>query len=156
MLRRRNICAVGAVECDPKKFPEQLATNVNKQWMFPCQSVTSGDSKVLTMLWKGSPSVCLLTTAHTTPKDIEVNAHGDQQESADHDESTSTAALRGNKPKAKSLAIPKAVEDLQRNLSQREVYSQLKSDHLPVNEWMPLFRWLLETAVTNSYVLAIE
>src|SRR5436305_9466172 len=153
-LREKKIGACGTVRTNSANFPQILKTNKKLDW-----DTLSGvvvDS-VLAILWMDNGPVTMLSTIHQIDNENENRIERVRRRPRE----TSTNAVKvravfGTLSK-KALPIPVIIDDYNHFMGGVNIADQLRGYYgtqLPVRRtWMPLFFWLLDTALVNSYLI---
>ena len=153
-LREKKIGACGTVRTNSANFPQILKTNKKLDW-----DTLSGvvvDS-VLAILWMDNGPVTMLSTIHQIDNGNENRIERVRRRPRE----TSTNAVKvravfGTLSK-KALPIPGIIDDYNHFMGGVDIADQLRGYYgtqLPVRRtWMPLFFWLLDTALVNSYLI---
>jgi hypothetical protein len=157
-LRKNNIGACGTVRAASKGFPKELKVpkRMKLEWNFQSGKVVGKDEDVLAVLWMDNGPVTFLTTIHGIGEDWEVTT--------DRRRPRKTMLNAGHVEEVfgddgeKKLEIPQMVDDYNHHMGGVDTADQLRSyDNTQLKarrNWMPLFFWLLDTAIINSYILA--
>lgn len=158
LLREKDIAAVGTVRSNATGFPKVLALrgkkNIRLDWNSLGAEVCE-DGSVLALTWVDNGPVQMLTTAHLVGPGHTVERLRRRPRLT----STNGSRVRAvfGSATTKRLHIPKVVDDYNFNMGGVDIADQLRSvytSHLQSRRtWMPLFFWLLDTSVTNSYIL---
>lgn len=152
-LREKKIGACGTVRKNSANFPQILKVDKKLEWD-TLSGVVVND--VLAILWMDNGPVTMLSTIH------QINGNENRIERMrrrPRETSTNAAKVRavfGNASK-KSLPIPIVIDDYNHFMGGVDIADQLRgyyNTQLPVRRtWMPLFFWLLDTAIINSYLI---
>ena len=151
-LRNNNIGACGTVRTNSGNFPKILKVNKKLDW-----DTLSGVviNEVLVILWMDNGPVTMLSTIH------EINGNNRIERMRRRPRETSTNAVKvraifGTASK-KSLPIPCVIDDYNHFMGGVDIADQLRGYYgtqLPVRRtWIPLFFWLLDTSIINSYLI---
>ena len=149
-----NIGACGTVCINSSRFPPQL--KVAKSTKLPWNTLSGAivDNLVLTAVWMDNAPVTMLSTIHQIsgktsfveriwrqPRVTSTNAHN-------------VRSVFNGQHTAK-LSIPKIINDYNFNMNGVNISDQYRSYYgtqLPVfRTWLPLFFWILDTTVFNTY-----
>jgi len=152
-LREKNIGACGTVRKNSANFPQILKTDKKLEWD-TLSGVVVDD--VLAILWMDNGPVTMLSTIHQINGDenrIERIRRRPRETSTN---ANKVRAIFGSLSK-KSLPIPIVIDDYNHFMGGVDIADQLRgyySTQLSVRRtWMPLFFWLLDTAIINSYLI---
>jgi len=153
-LREKNFGACGTVRKNSANFPQVLKVDKKLDWD-TLSGVVVDD--VLSILWMDNGPVTMLSTIHRIDNGnenrIERNRRRPRETSTN---ATKVRAVFGNASK-KSLPIPIIIDDYNHFMGGVDIADQLRGYYgtqLPVRRtWMPLFFWLLDTAIVNSYLI---
>ena len=151
-LREKGIGACGTVRTNTAKFPVILKKEKEKanEWDY-LKGVIVDD--VLVMLWIDNGPVTMLSTIHN----LDDKVHRERRRP--RETSTNSKKVRSvfENTARKSLPIPKIIDDYNHHMGGVDVADQLRSYYstqLTVFQtWPPLFFWLLDTAIINSYLI---
>src|SRR5690349_5886489 len=155
-LREKNIGACGTVRANSRKFPKKLKIpkKTKMEWNF--RSAVEVD-KVLAILWIDNGPVTMLSTIHGLKESswhVEKNRRRPRKSSLNADK---VREIFGNNSRMK-LKIPRVINDYNHHMGGVDIADQLRSynsTQLTSNRnWMPLFFWILDIALVNSYKLA--
>jgi hypothetical protein len=156
-LRGKNIGACGTVRANSKKFPKELKIpkTAKMEWNF--RSAVEID-KVLAILWIDNGPVTLLSTIHGLKEAswyVEKNRRRPRKSSLNAEK---VRQIFGNNAR-KKLKIPRVINDYNHHMGGVDIADQLRSynsTQLTTNRnWMPLFFWILDIVLVNSYKLAV-
>jgi Transposase IS4 len=155
-LRAKGIGACGTVRPNSRGFPKELKVSkrVKMDWNFRSGVVVDD---VLAMLWMDNGPVTMLTTIH----ELEGNAWEIEKERKRPRKST----LNSTKVREvfgdnyeKNLKIPRVIDEYNQHMGGVDLADQLRSYYDSQltcrRNWMPLFFWLLDIALVNSFKLA--
>lgn len=154
-LRDKGIGACGTAK-NQSGYPKELNVDKNTKMEWDTRSgITIGG--VLAVFWQDNGPVKMLTTIHEMIGDEwEVT----RSRRRPRETSTNAAKVRqvfGGSPR-KDLKILKMVDDYNFNMGGVDIADQLRSYYATQQttrrNWMPLFFWLLDTAIVNSYRIA--
>src|SRR5215213_743385 len=152
-LREKKIGACGTVRKNSANFPQILKIDKKLDWDTLSGIVVDN---VLAILWMDNGPVTMLSTIHQihgSENRIERNRRRPRETSTN---ATKVRAVFGNASK-KSLPIPVVIDDYNHFIGGVDIADQLRGYYgtqLPVRRtWMPLFFWLLDTAIINSYLI---
>ena len=155
-LRNYGIGAAGTTRAKRPDFPSVLAINkdITKkilEWNHLSGEVVNG---VCAVLWQDNNTVLFLTTIHNLQELVLSDRRKPKK--------TSTNAIAARKPFAdhehrKLLPIPALVDDYNQYMGGVDIADQLRSNY-PCHQrsrrnWLPLWFWALDTAITNTYLL---
>jgi hypothetical protein len=110
---------------------------------------------VLCFAWQDNNTVLGITTAYS-PDDLVVRTRKRPAET-----STNAAIVRPvfGDEYTKDLAIPKLIDEYNHHMGGVDIANQLRASYSTHNRrqkryWKPLFLWLLDLAITNSYLIS--
>ena len=109
---------------------------------------------VLAMLWIDNGPVTMLSTIH------EINSKVSKERRKPRETSTNSRKVTSvfGSASRKILPIPKIIDDYNHHMGSVNIADQLRSYYstqLTVNRtWPPLFFWLLDTSIINSYLIS--
>ena len=153
-LLHEDIGAIGTVRPTSAEFPSSL--NINKDearkslsWNHLCGDVV--DENILVLLWQDNNSVLLMSTIHDPSSYTIVRRRKPR--------ATSTNAVKAREPFGPAhelnLPIPSIIDDYNQYMNGVDIADHLRSNYSTQltshRTWMPLFYWLLDTVVINSY-----
>ncbi|GES95040.1 piggyBac transposable element-derived protein 4-like [Rhizophagus clarus] len=153
-LHEKKIGACGTVRKNSANFPQILKVDKKLDWDTLSGMVVDN---VLAILWMDNGPVTMLSTVHQIDNGNENQIERIRRRPRE----TSTNAVKvravfGTASK-KSLPIPVVIDDYNHFMSGVDIADQLRGYYgtqLPVRRtWMPLFFWLLDTALINSYLI---
>lgn len=153
-LREKKIGACGTVRKNSANFPHILKIDRKLDWDTLSGVVVDN---VLAILWMDNGPVTMLSTIHQIDNGNENRIESIRRRPRE----TSTNAVKvravfGTASK-KSLPIPVVIDDYNHFMGGVDFADQLRGYYgtqLPVRRtWMPLFFWLLDTALINSYLI---
>jgi hypothetical protein len=152
-LCEKKIGACGTVRKNSANFPQILKVDKKLEWDTLSDVVVDD---VLAVLWMDNGPVTMLSIIHQINGDenqIERIRRRSQETSTN---ATKVRAIFGNASK-KSLPIPIVIDDYNHFMGGVDIADQLRgyyNTQLSVRRtWMPLFFWLLDTAIVNSYLI---
>lgn len=152
-LREKNIGACGTVRKNSANFPQILKTDKKLEWD-TLSGVVVDD--VLAILWMDNGPVTMLSTIHQINGDENRIERIRRQSRETSTNANKVRAIFGSLSK-KSLPIPIVIDDYNHFMGGVDIADQLRgyySTQLSVRRtWMPLFFWLLDTAIINSYLI---
>ena len=123
-------------------------------------SMTVGNNGVLAILWIDNAPVTMLTTVH--------NIHGSKSHVTTdrkhpRDTSSNAASVRqlyGSNEFVKPLSIPTCIDDYNQFMGGIDIADQYRSYYttqlIARRNWLPIFFWLLDTALLNSFIIYRE
>ena len=156
VLRSLNIGACGTARQNKNAFPPDLHNSYpGLPWNHLCGAqVGSVRYPVLALQWEDSGSVHLLTTIH------EITAYINRERKKPRSTSTNAATTRrvfAAGQDRQVFPIPAAVDDYNNNMNGVDIADQLRSSYptqlKALRNWLPLFFWLLDTSIVNSFIL---
>ncbi|CAG8728662.1 2479_t:CDS:2, partial [Cetraspora pellucida] len=156
-LRQINIGACGTIRKTSSGFPKELKVDKNIKFNWDIRSGIITNS-ALVVFWQDNGPVTMLTTIHGLVGD-EWKVERERQRPRE----TSTNAVKvrtvfGTESK-KKLKIPRVIDDYNNYMNGVDVADQLRSyysmQQTTRRNWMPLFFWLLDTAIINTYRIII-
>jgi len=155
-LRSEGYGACGTVRTNTAKFPITLKKEKERKdlkWDF-LKGIAVDN--VLALLWIDNNPVTMLSTIHI------IEGKGsriDKERRRPRETSTNSNKIKsvfGNSIR-KVLPIPKIINDYNYHMGGVDIADQLRSYYstqLTVRRtWMPLFFWLLDTAIINSFII---
>jgi hypothetical protein len=152
-FRKIGIGACGTVRKTSSRFPRELKIDKNVKLNWDVRSGVEVDG-VLTIFWQDNGPVTMLTTIHSL---VGGQWEVERERRRPRETSTNAAKVRevfGSDSK-KMLKIPKVIDDYNNNMNGVDVADQLRSyyntQQTVRRNWMPLFFWLLDTAIVNAY-----
>ena len=155
-LRKKNIGACGTVRANSRKFPKKLKIPKRTQMEWNSRSAVVVD-KVLAILWIDNGPVTMLSTIHGLKEaswQVEKNRRRPRKSSLN---ANKVREMFGNNSR-KNLKIPRVINDYNHYMGGVDIADQLRSynsTQLTSNRnWMPLFFWILDIVLVNSYKLA--
>ena len=158
LLRDRDIGAAGTVRSNAGGFPKSLAIRGEKGVKLDWNTLGAAvceDGLVLALTWVDNGPVQMITTIHNVGQEHTIERVRKRPRLS----STNGARVRqvfGACP-TKKFKIPKVVDDYNYNMGGVDIADQLRAvytSHMPSRRtWVPLLFWLLDCAVTNSYIL---
>lgn len=152
-LREKNIGACGTVRKNSANFPQILKVDKKLDWD-TLSGVVVED--VLAILWMDNGPVTMLSTIHQINGNENRIKRIQRQSRETSTNAAKVRAIFGNSSK-KSLPIPIVIDDYNHFMGGVDIADQLRGYYgtqLPVRRtWMPLFFWLLDTAIINSYLV---
>jgi Transposase IS4 len=157
----QNLCQIGIGACGTVRktasgFPKELKVdkNLRLDWDVRSGVVVNG---VLAIFWQDNGPVTMLSTIHGLVGEqweIERERRRPRETSTN---ATKVRAVFGSQPK-KKLRIPKIIDDYNHYMNGVDIADQLRSYYCTQQtvrrNWMPLFFWLLDTAIINAYRIA--
>ena len=155
-LRKKNIGACGTVRTNSRKFPKELKIpkKTKMEWNF--KSAVEVD-KVLAILWIDNGPVTMLSTIHGLKEpswQVEKNRKRPRKSSLNAEK---VRKIFGNKSR-QNLMIPRVIDSYNLHMGGVDIADQLMSYNsvqlTTRRTWMPLFFWILDIALVNSYKLA--
>jgi hypothetical protein len=157
-LRSQEYGACGTVRTNTANFPfilrEQKEERRTLQWDYLKGVVVNN---VLSLLWIDNGPVTMITTIHKidgVENRIERNRRKPRETSAN---ASKLKTVFGNQTR-KVLPIPRVVDDYNHYMGGVDIADQLRSYYstqLKVfRTWYPLFFWLLDTAIVNSFIIS--
>jgi len=151
-LRDRNIGACGTTHVNSTKFPKSLKIKEKLDWDTLLDKVVDN---VLALLWIDNGPVTMLTTIH----EIGLQHHIQRlrrRPRINNINATRIQNVFGNESK-KILPIPTVIDDYNHFMGGVDIASQLHSSYIiqfPIRRtWIPLFFWIIDTAIINSYII---
>jgi hypothetical protein len=149
-LRDRNIGAFGTCRL------QQLPTELKKQLKGPAEDwgtvLALPKGNVLALAWFDKFWVTMLTTVH----DADQTVMSQRRKPRDTSAGSALAAAFGSES-IRELRIPKFIDDYNHNKSHVDVADQLRSYSNSLTRsrrnWFPLFLYLLEVSLCNSFAL---
>jgi Transposase IS4 len=157
-LRKENIGACGTIRPASKGFPKEfkLPRNPGLEWNFQSGKVVGDNKDVLAAIWMDNGPVTLLTTIHGIGEDWQVITNRKKPRKTILN-SGHIEELFGDDGQ-KILEIPRMIDDYNHHMGGVDTADQLRSYNSTQlrarRNWMPLFFWLLDIALVNSFILA--
>lgn len=156
-LRAKNIGACGTARPNSSKFPAELRAKrklLTMDWDEKHAVIVDG---VLAALWMDNGPVTMLTTIHGIIKEEGWTVDVERR----RPRLTSTNGRKVNvmfgKAHRKVVPIPRFIDDYNKYMGSVDIADQLRSYYTvqmrSLRNWLPLFLWLLDTAIINSYIL---
>ena len=154
-LRKNNIGACGTVRPASKGFPKEfkLPRNSGLEWNFQSGKIVGEDENVLATVWMDNGPVTFLTTIHSLGKDQQVTKNRKKPR-----KTILNAEELFEDDGQRMLKIPQMIDDYNHHMGGVDTADQLRSYNSTQlrarRNWMPLFFWLLDIALVNSFILA--
>jgi hypothetical protein len=153
-LRSKNFGACGTARINSSKYPKILKVNNKLDWD-TLSGVVVDD--VLAVLWIDNGPVTMLSTLHEINNGLKNRINRERRRPRINKTNSSTInKVFGNQPK-KILPIPKIIDDYNHYMGGVDIADQLRSNYIiqfPVRRtWYPLFFWMLDTSIVNSYLI---
>src|SRR6266498_4179168 len=149
-LRDRNIGACGTTRVNSTKFPKSLKIKEKLDWDTLLGKVVDN---VLALLWIDNGPVTMLTTIHEICLQHRIQRLR-RRSRINNINATRIQNVFGNESK-KILPIPTVIDDYNHFMGGVDIASQLRSSYiiqfLIRRTWIPLFFWIIDTAIINSY-----
>ena len=157
-LRRNNIGACGTVRAASRGFPKELKVpkRAKLEWNYQTGRVVGEDEDVLAALWMDNGPVTMLTTIHGLGKDWQVskNRRRPRQTGLNAGHVGEVFGDEGQR----ILGIPCMIDDYNHHMGGVDTADQLRSYNSTQlrarRNWLPLFFWLLDISLVNSFILA--
>ena len=153
-MRSKGIGACGTVRTNSARFPKELKIKEKLDWDTLSGVVVD---EVLALLWVDNSTVTMLTTIHSlkgTESKVERNRRRPRLNIANK---SRVQATWGDSPR-KTVSIPKTIDDYNHNMGGVDIADQRRSYYSTQittrRTWMPMFFWLLDTTIINSYLIA--
>jgi hypothetical protein len=152
-LRNKKIGACGTTRTNSTKFPKILKIKKKLDW-----DILSGVvvDDVLALLWIDNGPVTMLTTIHEINEPQHRIQRLRRRPRITSANATKVRNIFGDEVR-KELPIPIVVDDYNHFMGSVDIADQLRSNYIiqfPVRRtWLPLFFWLLDTAIINSYLI---
>ena len=153
-LLHQDIGAIGTARQTSAEFPASL--NINKDevrkslpWNHLCGDIV--DNNILVLLWQDNNAVILMSTIHDPTSYTVVRRRKPR--------ATSTNATKAREPFGPThelnLPIPSIIDDYNQYMNGVDIADHLRSNYCTQltshRTWVPLFYWLLDTVIINSY-----
>src|SRR6184192_3270521 len=157
-LRKENIGACGTIRPASKGFPKEfkLPRNPGLEWNFQSGKEVGENKDVLAAIWMDNGPVTFLTTIHGIGEDWQVTTNRKKPRKTILN-SGHVEELFGDDGQ-KILEIPRMVDDYNHHMGGVDTADQLRSYNSTQlrarRNWLPLFFWLLDISLVNSFVLA--
>jgi hypothetical protein len=152
-LREKKIGACGTVRKNSANFPQIFKVDKKLEWD-TLSGIVIDD--VLAILWMDNGPVTMLSTIHQINGDENRIERVRRRPRETSTNATKVRAIFGSASK-KSLPIPIVIDDYNHFMGGVDIADQLRgyyNTQLSVRRtWMPLFFWLLDTAIVNSYLI---
>ncbi|CAG8819563.1 8437_t:CDS:1, partial [Cetraspora pellucida] len=146
----------GTIRCNTLKFPIFLKIKKSQKIEWDTLSKAVVDD-VLVVFWMDNGPVTMLTTIH---KILGEGCRVERERRRPRTTSTNANKVRsvfGNASK-KILPIPTIIDDYNYHMGGVDVTDQLRGYYgtqVPVRRtWMPLFFWLLDTSIVNTFLIS--
>jgi hypothetical protein len=155
-LRSKGIGACGTVRSNSARYPKGMQLRGTKFKLDWNTIKTKEVGDVLVVCWIDDGAVQLLTTVHRVQGDEWFVVRNRRRP---RETSTNAATVRRvfGGDSRKELAIPKIIDDYNHFVNRVGVADQYRSYYslelISSRTWLPLFYWLLDTALTNSYII---
>jgi hypothetical protein len=158
-LRNKGYGACGTVRINTAKFPITLKKEKERkdlEWDH-LKGITVDN--VLVILWIDNGPVTMLSTIHAIEGE---ESRVDKERRRPRETSTNSNKLKTvfGESVRKVLPIPKMIDDYNYHMGGVDIADQLRSYYstqLAVRRtWMPLFFWLLDTAIINCFIICKE
>ena len=156
VLHGLNIGACGTARQNKNAFPPDLHNAYpGLPWNHICGAlVGSPRHPVLALQWEDSGSVHFLTTIHKMTD--YVNRERKKPRSTSTNAATTRRAFAPGQER-QVFPIPTIVDDYNNNMNGVDIADQLRSSYptqlKALRNWLPLFFWLLDTTIVNSFIL---
>ena len=154
-LQAKGIGACGTCRTNSARFPKVLKVGKDARFDWDTRSGVVVDG-VLAILWIDNGAVTMLSTIHELIGDDWEVKRNRRRPRETHINATNVRATWG-KDSRKQLMIPKVIDDYNHHMGgvdiadqRRGYYSTQLTTH---RNWMPLFFWILDTVIINSYLL---
>jgi hypothetical protein len=154
-LRLMRIGACGTCRTNSAKFPKVLKVGKETKLDWDTRSGVVVDD-VLATLWIDNGAVTMLSTIHELIGDDWEVKRNRRRPRETHVNAINVCATWGSASR-KLLKIPRIIDDYNHHMGGVDIadqqcgyYSTQLTTH---RNWMPLFFWLLDTVIVNSYLL---
>jgi hypothetical protein len=155
-LRAKNIGACGTVRSNSRKFPKELKVSKTAKIDWDTRSGVIVDD-VLAVGWIDNGPVTMLTTIHGLKGDAWSVEKIRRKPRTTSLNAAKVREVFGNNSR-KLLKIPCVVNDYNLHMGGVDIADQLRGYHSTQltsrRNWMPLFFWLLDIVLVNSFQLA--
>ena len=152
-LQSKGIGACGTIRTNSARFPKQLKVKGNLDWDTLSGVVVD---EVLALLWVDNSIVTILTTIHSLGDEWKIECSR-RRPRLNIVNKSRVQATWGESPR-KTVAIPKIIDDYNHHMGGVDIADQRRSYYntqiTSRRTWMPIFFWLLDTAIINSYLIA--
>src|SRR6185312_3997359 len=152
-MRNNNFGACGTVRKNSAHFPKIHKVDKKLDWD-TLSGVVVDD--VLAVLWMDNGPVTMLTTIHEITGNENRVERVRRRPRETSTNATKVRAVFGTASK-KALPIPCIIDNYNHHMGGVDIADQLRGYYavqLPVRRtWMPLFFWLLDTSIVNSYLI---
>jgi len=155
-FQKKGFEACGTVRVNIAKFPVVLKKEKEKQheWDFLISAVVE---EVLALLWIDNRLVIMLSTIHTIEGE-KSKVHREYRKSRETSSNSQKVRSIFENTTRKTLLIPKMIDNYNHHMGDVNIANQLcnyYSTQLIVQRtWSPLFFWLLDTVIVNSYIIS--
>jgi hypothetical protein len=153
-LRDHNYGACGTVRTNSSKFPNSLKIKKKLDWDTLSGVVVD---QVLSVLWIDNGPVTMLSTIHEIDNGLQNRIIRERRRPRINTTNSSTIKRVFGDNSKKELPIPKIIDDYNHFMGGVDIADQYRSSYIiqfPVQRiWVPLFFWLLDTSIINSYLI---
>jgi hypothetical protein len=154
-LQTKGIGACGTCRTNSARFPKVLKVGKDAKLDWNTRSGVVVDD-VLAILWIDNGAVTMLSTIHQLIGDDWEVERNRRRPRETHINVVNVRRTWGNDYR-KPLYIPKVIDDYNHHMGGVDIADQRRGYYhtqLPTcRNWMPLFFWLLDTVIVNSYLL---
>jgi hypothetical protein len=154
-FRDRGIGACGTVRKNSAKFPRVLKPKEKTNLIWNTLSGVVVD-EVLALLWIDNGPVTMLTTIHEITGPNSKVAKIRRRPRITNTNRRAVAEVFGDQSK-KLMDIPIVIDDYNHKMNGVDIADQLRSYYSTQltarRTWVPLFFWLLDTVIVNSYLI---
>lgn len=159
-LRKIGVAACGTVRPNSAAYPPPFKIDKRKTSLPWGRLIGMVLSEVLVLLWQDKTIVQFLTTAHEAtpePENFELVERRQTQITSTNRE----IIQQGWQGEPHRLQYcPKASVDYNNHMGGVDIADQCRSYYstqlIACRNWLPLFTWLIDTAIINSFIIACE
>ena len=154
-LRSNGIGACGTVRTNSARFPKQLKIDKKTALKFNWDTISGAVvDEVLAFLWVDNNLVTMLTTIHGLGDQWKIERNRRRPRITNVNKAR-VQDTWGTSPR-KIVAIPKIIDDYNHYMGGVDIADQRRGYYntqiMTRQNWMPLFYWLLDTAIINSHL----
>lgn len=151
--------AMGTARPNATKMPDILKVDKAKakqqlSWEF-YTGVIVGNDDVFASMWQNNNSVLLLSTIHDSNSFTLANRCRPKENSTNAIQSQKPLTTNGITVHTKKLPIPSIIDDYNHHMNGVDQADQLRSNYSTqqktVRTWLPIFYWLLDVSLVNTY-----
>ena len=158
VLHSYGISACGTARTNSAEFRKVLKVDMKKA-MLPWDTLSGVQVKdMLAILSPDNNLIRLLTTAHSGQQDDRKNRYRRRPRQTPQNQS-SVQSVQGSEA-YKNLSVPALTADYNDKMGGVDIADQQRTHYVTqlrvARNWMPLFFWLLDTTVINTYIIGHE